>query len=353
MRAAHLVRPVLLVSVTALIAAAVGVGVAAAAPVIRAGCIPPASHVADGRAALVCGTCHQLTVITQPPVQDPAAPPTQDPTCTPDPDDEDSGLLEAYLAFGADRRKVFAGGTVVLQGQLTGETPELQAPDEDADDPDDADDPGDGECDTACAAGLGASAMRATCEEQQDDEAADDGSDQDADDESDGDSDQPIVGATVSIFMRGEPEDSLVATVTTADDGSVSLPITVAEAGSYYAVFDGNDTHDATDSDPVRIKVFALVSVPSSPDASLVADRPFALRGRATNGAGDVTITVLRGNRGNRVARRVTVHVRHGRYAASLRLPAGTYRAQARQAGGGGVGATTTAPHALKVGRRH
>jgi hypothetical protein len=223
------------------------------------------------------------------------------------------------LDLGVDRKVVFVGETVAVQGQLVAEAP--QAPETP---------PGD---DTSTAPLPGA--VRALCEEPEP-------------------SLVPVPGVEVAI-LQAAPEGgwSQIATATTDADGAFSITVTVTGSTCFKAEFQGNDTFARARSCPVRVDVFANVTAPVA-TGKVVGGHAFGLSGRATRGAGAVVVTayrVLRNGRLQKVASR-SARISHGKYSTTMKLSAGDYRLVARQSGTSTVRGCSTKPAPLRVRRR-
>jgi hypothetical protein len=267
----------------------------------------------------------------------------------PDWDDDGPQLAETHLSLAADARQVLPGRTVTLTGKLTAEATETDSADDgdeaEAAEPesDDAD-----EADLACAEPQLLS-RQTVCEE---------GSNQGRDYRCDEDADcreetpTPVAGVEVAILAHADGEPwSQIGTATTDADGAFSATEVVDSDTRFKAVFEGDDVYDGARSCAVGVEVVAEVTAPVVPGAGVRANKSFRVKGKATRGAGRVTVTVYKRSHGKWTAKvkSVRASVSAGVYTAKLKLRAGTYRIAASQAGTSRVHGASSAKRTLRV----
>jgi hypothetical protein len=242
--------------------------------------------------------------------------------------------IETNLSLSADATAVAAGQPVTLTGTLTAEA----ASDNNGDD-------GDG-CGWGDRGGWGwnDSARRTTssfaCFDRGDRDSEETGS--------------PIADATLVIYQSADGVFwSELTTVATGPDGSYVVTPTVSANTTFVAEFEGDGTYEGADSCMVPVAVFASVGVPV-PTSRTVGGKVFVVRGRATRGAGRITVTVYKRGLNNRLVkvRSAVAAFSKGVYTARLKLGVGSYVARAAQASGVRIHGASSKYRVLAVRRR-
>jgi hypothetical protein len=165
----------------------------------------------------------------------------------------------------------------------------------------------------------------------------------------------PVAGAVIAIYrcLDGEETWSRIATVTTGGDGSFVATQAIAVDTAFRAEYAGDESYDAAESDSVEIEACSLVSSPVPTGRGVVGNRTFLVRGKATSGAGTVTISAYKRGRAGRLAKALAVRasVRNGSYAARLKLPPGSYEIAAAQSGTPSIRGSASKRRQLRVAR--
>jgi hypothetical protein len=247
---------------------------------------------------------------------------------------------ETELDLRATPKHVVAGGTVVLTGRLSLE----------ATDTCDGDDAAEGSDDCTDGAGRqGPPAWAGSRETSRCDDARGGPGSGDCSDDA---SDTPIPGVEVGIFSSAaDGAWTQVTTVTTDAEGAFSTETSVSVDTEFEARFPGNETYGPARED-AEVEVVAAVT-PPAPTSSAVGGTRFSVCGKATPGAGRITVNVYKAGRRGRLVRVgfATASAKGSAYAARLVLPAGTYQISATAAGGRVVHAASSRLRALKVSR--
>jgi hypothetical protein len=259
-------------------------------------------------------------------------------------------LVETHLRLAADQHRVVLGGSVTLTGRLTAEASETADKDDGDEDAAEVESEFDDDHKDVTAPADGA--VMACREGSEGQHGGLDGGRADSDDETP----TPIAGAEVAIYQStGEHLWSLVATVTTDADGQFSVVQTPTTDTRFRAVFAGDDVYEKARSHKVKVEVVASVTPPSVSGSSPTANTGFVVGGKATKGAGAVTVSVFKRVSGGRLVKVASARASAsaGFYRARLKLRAGTYEIAASQSGNAQVHGARSKHRKLKVAARH